>query len=1068
MARTLGGILDSVRWTVSPAHTWLWMFPSHVAWRTAPSSSPWPRSHPLLGSFFSPSRRNSFGDRSVPSFPFSFPIEPDFLSGSKGNRFGFEREVEPEEVRLDVSKTFGDAHCATKRRMHGRRGDVQLLLAGADDEREVEEDAYDVFGGANVRFHVEGVTEARNLIGLEYRVYVVRLQCREHTWTIHKDLMQFLKLHWALKTICLEERVQKFGEKALRKAQGALQRVDEITGMELRTLLPESEREGGVQELPALKAETLKSVLRREDEEHFVIDCMKEILDPSYVVLPQVKDFLRVSRMSFAREYGERIEEGNIFVSTTNKRDACGPCTGVMAKFRKNWMRVWAVLKPGFLAFYASRSAAVPGNHPIEVVVFDALPSESIFQKRCAWIQDQYTILVTCGYKKILLRTKRARDTYNWAASINEIARQEIGWCSPSRHGSFAPPRSPSTGALCKWLVDAENAYAAIAKALEEASHQIFIAGWWVCPELCLRRPYAKRDTLRELLRERANSGVQVYVLMYKEVTLAMSLKSEYMKHLLDHENIHVVRHPDGNVTSAQLWSHHEKIVAIDNRVAFVGGLDLCFGRFDTSKHRLDDVDGEVWPGLDYYNPRVIEPTSWDRPMEDIFDRTQIPRMPWHDVHCAVWGLPALDVARHFVQCWNFAVHTVVAEAHQPFLVPWQTLPDLTVVESRHDPGELHAERLTPEQSPVDHRSTSEVNEKVANLFDIALGPARTDDRHRVYCQVLRSVGQWSIGCPRREESSIYKAYLSLIEESQNFIYIENQFFVSGEQGNSDVKNRILQVMRKRLMRAVEAKEKFKIFILIPLEPGFPGGILDSAGTTYRAIMHWQFQTLSRGGSSLVEGVKACGGNPEDYISVCGLRTYGYLSGNGKPTTSQVYVHSKVMIVDDTAAIIGSPNINDRSMLGERDSEIALLLEYGTSRQIRVNGQLHSISEFVHSLRIRLMSEHLGLLGRETDGLLEDPTSDTFFYDTWCKTAQYNEKLYLQAFSGIANSTIFTKAALKAQSPSEFPKPLPGASEHLQRIKGHLVSYPLAFMKYEDLRPSLVSSEYFVGSSLFT
>lgn len=36
----------------------------------------------------------------------------------------------------------------------------------------------------------------------------------------------------------------------------------------------------------------------------------------------------------------------------------------------------------------------------------------------------------------------------------------------------------------------------------------------------------------------------------------------------------------------------------------------------------------------------------------------------------------------------------------------------------------------------------------------------------------------------------------------------------------------------------------------------------------------------------------------------------------------QVYVHSKLMIIDDRAAIIGSSNINDRSLLGSRDSEV--------------------------------------------------------------------------------------------------------------------------------------------------
>ena len=35
--------------------------------------------------------------------------------------------------------------------------------------------------------------------------------------------------------------------------------------------------------------------------------------------------------------------------------------------------------------------------------------------------------------------------------------------------------------------------------------------------------------------------------------------------------------------------SHHQKIVVIDDRVAFVGGLDFALGRWDTSGHLADD-----------------------------------------------------------------------------------------------------------------------------------------------------------------------------------------------------------------------------------------------------------------------------------------------------------------------------------------------------------------------------------------------------------------------------------------------------------------------------------------------
>lgn len=41
--------------------------------------------------------------------------------------------------------------------------------------------------------------------------------------------------------------------------------------------------------------------------------------------------------------------------------------------------------------------------------------------------------------------------------------------------------------------------------------------------------------------------------------------------------------------------------------------------------------------------------------MKDELDRQKYPRMPWHDVHCALWGPPCRDIARHFAQRWNHA-----------------------------------------------------------------------------------------------------------------------------------------------------------------------------------------------------------------------------------------------------------------------------------------------------------------------------------------------------------------------------------------------------------------------------
>ncbi len=66
-------------------------------------------------------------------------------------------------------------------------------------------------------------------------------------------------------------------------------------------------------------------------------------------------------------------------------------------------------------------------------------------------------------------------------------------------------------------------------------------------------------------------------------------------------------------------------------------------------------------------------------------------------------------------------------------------------------------------------------------------------------------------------------------------------------------------------------------------------------------------------------------GNLEDYLGIYSLRTHGIISG--LPATEIVYIHSKLLIIDDCVALIGSANINDRSLMGDRDSEIAVVVE---------------------------------------------------------------------------------------------------------------------------------------------
>lgn len=65
--------------------------------------------------------------------------------------------------------------------------------------------------------------------------------------------------------------------------------------------------------------------------------------------------------------------------------------------------------------------------------------------------------------------------------------------------------------------------------------------------------------------------------------------------------------------------------------------------------------------------------------------------------------------------------------------------------------------------------------------------------------------------------------------------------------------------------------------------------------------------------------------DPEEFIEFYSLRTHAMI--NGAPKTEQIYIHSKLMIVDDDIVLMGSANINDRSLLGNRDSELAVVVE---------------------------------------------------------------------------------------------------------------------------------------------
>ena len=121
-----------------------------------------------------------------------------------------------------------------------------------------------------------------------------------------------------------------------------------------------------------------------------------------------------------------------------------------------------------------------------------------------------------------------------------------------------------------------------------------------------------------------------------------------------------------------------------------------------------------------------------------------------------------------------------------------------------------------------------------------------------------------------------------------------------------------------RIVLAYHSREAFKVVIVIPQHPNG-----DVAGTPRpRIILHYQCMTINKGVNSMYSQLRdrLPGVNPSDYIEFFCLKSWGVM--NEKVVSDQIYVHDKLLIVDDRVVVVGSANINDRSMVGDRDSEV--------------------------------------------------------------------------------------------------------------------------------------------------
>jgi len=227
--------------------------------------------------------------------------------------------------------------------------------------------------------------------------------------------------------------------------------------------------------------------------------------------------------------------------------------------------------------------------------------------------------------------------------------------------------------------------------------------------------------------------------------------------------------------------------------------------------------------------------------------------------------------------------------------------------------------------------------------------------------------------------------------------------------------------------------------------------------------MKWQYDTISRGGHSIMEEIAK--EFPEedisDYISFHALRNYGFLQGT--VVNEQIYVHTKLLIADDRIAVIGSANINDRSLLGDRDSEIAVMIDDEELVPSKMGGKPYMAGKFPLSLRMNLWREHLGLHADDSTNIM-DPVLPETYRNTWKSTATNNTRIYSEIFGDMEGETVESIRGARAEiviTEELLAK--------LETIKGHLIDYPLNFFIKGGLEAATLDFDIHVaGDEVFT
>lgn len=575
----------------------------------------------------------------------------------------------------------------------------------------------------------------------------------------------------------------------------------------------------------------------------------------------------------------------------------------------------------------------------------------------------------------------------------------------------FAMPRY---GNRCESYITGRDYMAAVAAAIRGAQSFIMIADWQMDYDVELERrgEEGHPGRLSSLLAAAIERGVHVRILLYDSISMALDTHDDTTQDMLHglpkgKGSIRVMLQyaNTGRVPATNtFFSHHQKFVLVDGKKAFLGGIDLAYGRWETPSFDVV-IDPKIHVLNDAYNAQLVaarKPTQseldltrasgglpgFEPPLGGtLLDPLRQPREPWEDVAMKVEGPAAFDVFLNFVLRWNSFARAGTNVFDPSMDASWfdrakgsQHLLDPQTRGSGNATVQIC--RSASSQQLQDELKLWGDNYKYVNDDWKTPNPKR-----RKIVQAARA--KWAAN----HQTSIRDAMVNSIRSAQAYIYIENQFFISDcgvdqlGKKTSPGTNPIIPELANAIGAAIYADRPFHVWLVLPEHPE---GLLEEPATLSQTW--WALQGVKRARNSLVHRINATlyakhsktrkvaqpaqtnadiavalanWGMADEwrkYLTVLNLRNYG--STRLGVVTEMVYVHSKLTIVDDAVAIIGSANINDRSLNGNGDTELAaVVVDDDGAAMTDVGAGVRVVTrKFARDLRMKLWRKHFGMM----------------------------------------------------------------------------------------------------------